>query len=245
MQTQPRGEGREAVGGRVGGECRGIQRGGGGGCCTWTASPARIWSFFSPAQRTAARSAGSAGAEMLHLHLKHFFPHPTPCHCVHARALTYTHTHAHGKRRMSGRKLAALHHRLKQMALHRETLRQQQYVCGSRRCLLRCCCGGWLLVCLAPTHFVYRETDAFLHKVLYNAAPSDPISGLLFHSVSEEVILRVRQPTDHYHILKCVFPELPAEKTDLKTQRQQGRSTSGVCSPARFGYKAGIAITRY
>lgn len=119
---------------------------------------------------------------------------------------THTHTSAHNKRGMSRRTPAALHHRLKQMALHRETLREQLYVCGSRRCLLRGCCGGCLLVCLAPTHFVYRETDAFLHKALYNSAPSCPIRGLLLHCVSEEVMVRVRQPTDRYQILKCVFP---------------------------------------
>lgn len=65
--------------------------------------------------------------------------------------------------------------------------------------------GAAVAVCLAPTHFVYRETDAFLHKALYNAAPSKRIRGLLFHCVSEEVMGRVRQATDRYQILKCVF----------------------------------------
>lgn len=47
----------------------------------------------------------------------------------------------------------------------------------------------WRLAgCLVGTHtFVYWETDAFLHKSLYNAALSYPIRVLLFHSVSGKV----------------------------------------------------------
>lgn len=47
----------------------------------------------------------------------------------------------------------------------------------------------WRLAgCLVGTHtFVYWETDAFLHKTLYNSALSYPIRVLLFHSVSGNV----------------------------------------------------------
>lgn len=47
----------------------------------------------------------------------------------------------------------------------------------------------WRLAgCLVGTHtFVYWETDAFLHKTLYNAALSYPIRLFLFHCVRGKV----------------------------------------------------------
>lgn len=155
---------------------------------------APAWSSSLTMQRITVRSAASEKQK------SYISTESTSSH-IRQLATVYTHTSAHNKRGMSRRTPAALHHRLKQMVLHGEQL----YVCGSRRCLLKGCCGDWLLVCLAPTHFVYRETDAFLHKALYNAALSKRIRGLLYHCVREEVMGRVRQATDHYQILKCVF----------------------------------------